>query len=119
MKKFLLLTMFFALFVTAPLFAMVQDVEVPEVDLTNVNVIIGILTPLITLLGTWLFKKVSSKITGVVTLVVVPVIAGLFTLVTQALTNTDMSWILQLLLGCSAVFLHQLYLYASGNATTS
>jgi len=100
-------------------FAFQDGTEVPQIDLTNVNTIIGILTPLLTLVATWLFKKVSDKITGVVTLVVVPVVAGLFTLITQWLTDTTLSWGLQLLLGCSAVFIHQLYLYVSGNANPS
>lgn len=118
MKKLFLLT--FMLFATTATFALafVQD-EVPQVDLTNVNVIVGILTPVVTLLATWLFKKFSTKITGTLTLLIVPVTAGLFTLITQALTKTDISWILQIALGAGATFLHQLYLYLTGKVTTS
>lgn len=91
-----------------PMYAIVQT-EVPEVDLSNPNTLIGILTPLITLGAVWALKKGIPAIQGIGTLVVVPVVAGIITALSNWLGDPNISWILQLLLGSASVFFHQIY----------
>ena len=107
--------MLFLLAIQSAMAVVLVQNDVPNVDLTSTNVIIGIVTPLVTLAATWLVKKISSKINGLLTLVIVPVVAGLFTLITQKLLDPGLSWVVQLLLGTASVFLHQVYLYLSGS----
>jgi hypothetical protein len=83
--------------------------EVPEVDLTNVNTLIAIAMPLLTLASTWLLKKIVPAITGVYTLVAVPVLAGVITLLAPLVVDESLPFVVQLLTGAGAVLLHQLY----------
>ena len=104
--KLILLTMLLAV---QGMFALTLIQDVPEVDLTNVNTLVAIVTPLVTLAATWLLKKILPFITGIKTLVVVPIVAGIFTLLSDLLITHDLSFIVQLVAGIGAVFIHQLY----------
>src|SRR5690606_20081485 len=104
--KLILLTFLLAV---QGMFALTLIQDVPEVDLTNVNTLVAIVTPLVTLAATWLLKKILPFITGIKTLVVVPIVAGIFTLLSDLLFTHDLSFIVQLVAGIGAVFIHQLY----------
>lgn len=99
--KFLLLAML--LVVSIP--AMAQNLDFQEP-----STIVLWVTPLITLAGTWLIKKLAPFVTGVVTLILVPILAAGITWLTAIITG-DASWTAQILAGTGAVLLHQLYEY--------
>lgn len=111
--KYLIMTLAMLAFTTVT-FALGQDV--PEVDLTSPTVILGILTPVLTLGAVWAAKKIIPSLQGIGTLIAVPVIAGLITLISNAFVDNDLSWILQLVLGMGSVFLNQFYRELNGNS---
>lgn len=101
-------------FVCVFAFASVQDI--PSVDLTNPDVIVGILTAVVTLVATWTAKKFMPFLTGTVTLVAVPILAGLIGLLTNYIMENDLSFLMKVLTGTGSVYLHQLYLNITGKA---
>lgn len=90
-------------------FGMVQEVEIPDVDLTNADTLVSILMPVLTLAAAWGAKKLLPFIKGTVTLIVVPVLAGLIGLLANWVAGTDLSMLMTVLTGSAAVLLHQLY----------
>lgn len=81
-----------------------------DLDFQEPSTIVLWLTPVITLGATWLLKKIAPFVTGIVTLMVVPLIAIGITWLTSIFTG-DASWTAQTLAGVGAVFLHQISLY--------
>ena len=113
--KYLIMTILM-LSVSAVALAMGQ--EVPEVDLSNTSILMGIATPFLTLAGVWVAKKFVPILKGTGTLLIaMPLMAGLITWLTSYIAGNDLSWILQLLLGSGSIFIHQLYYYMSGQAS--
>jgi hypothetical protein len=109
MKKFNYLIMTILLFLIPVIsFGMVQE-EVPNVDLSDPNVLIGLATAALTLAATWAVKKVIPVINGLGTLVAVALIAGAITALDKWMNVSDMAWGLQLGSGLLSVFLHQFY----------
>ena len=111
--KYLMMTVLM-LFVCSIGFAMSQDV--PEVDLTSPDVIVGLLQAVLTLAATWTAKRFLPFLTGTTTLIAVPVLAGLFTLLTDYVVANELSFFMKVLTGSGSVFLHQLYLNMTGKA---
>ena len=99
--KFFILTLL--LLIALPAMASNQDLDFKEP-----STIVLWLTPILTLAGTWLIKKVAPFVTGVVTLIVVPLMAAGITWLTSIVTG-DANWTAQILAGAGAVLLHQLY----------
>ena len=88
-------------------FGMVQ--EVPNVDLTDPSVLIGLATAGLTLAATWAVKKAMPVIKGIGTIVAATIIAGVITLISNWLNISDIGWGWQLLGGVASVFFHQVY----------
>ena len=107
MKQFKFLLLAFTLCIAMPAMAFTSN---QDLDFQEPSSIVLWLTPLITLGATWLIKKIAPYITGVVTLIVVPLIAAAITWLTNIITG-DASWAAQILAGCGAVLLHQFYEY--------
>ena len=103
--KFIILTML--LLASIPATAQNLDFKEP-------STIVLWLTPLLTLAATWLIKKVAPFVTGVVTLLVVPLLAALITWLTTIITG-DTEWLAQIFAGIGSVFVHQLYEYFKQN----
>lgn len=93
-------------FIMAPMFALAQGDD--AIDFGSATSVITWLMPVITLGVTWLVKKIAPFVSGIGTLIVVPLvstgIAYLGTLVTP-----ESSFLVSLLAGLGSVFLHQLY----------
>ena len=102
MKQFKFLILAFALCIAMPVMAFTNQ----DLDFKEPSSIVLWLTPVITLFATWLIKKVAPFISGVITLVLVPLIAAGITWLTSIITG-DASWVAQILAGTGAVLLHQ------------
>lgn len=67
------------------------------------------LTPVIVWLATYLMKKfVLPKIPGILILVLVPLISGALTWITNASMDVNLDWYLQVIYGLGAVFIDQI-----------
>lgn len=100
--KFILLLLAFAF---VPTLLMAQD---ETIDFGSATSVITWLMPVITLGATWLIKKIIPKITGTLTLIVVPLVStGIAYLGT--LVSDDSSFFINLLAGLGSVFLNQFY----------
>lgn len=104
--KFLLLAV--VLFIALPVMASTSVVQ--DLDFQEPSTIVLWLTPVLTLAGTWLIKKTAPFVTGVITLIIVPLLATGITWLTSIIAG-DASWTAQILAGVGAVFMHQLYEY--------
>ena len=83
--------------------------EVPNVDLGNTDVLIGLATAFLTALATQAVKKSISIIRKVGVLISATIIAGVITALSNWMNIGDMSWGLQLLSGLASVFLYEFY----------
>lgn len=101
--KFFILALLFlaAIPVTA------QDVAFEELNFQEPSNIVLWLTPLLTLAGTWLLKKIPA-VSGTITLIIVPIVAAGITWLSSIVTG-DANWTAQILAGSGAVLLHQFY----------
>lgn len=72
--------------------------------------IITLLTPLIVLIGTWIVRVIFYRLPGwAIVTIVVPVVSILVAVVNHLLVQPDLNFIYQVLYGCLAVLLHQIY----------
>lgn len=102
-KFIIVLLMFFTLGVSA------MGLQEDTVDYTVTTSWVLLLTPVIVLASTWLFKKLSPLVSGTVTLLVVAGLSGLLVAITSWIGDTNNTWWVQFLLGLGAVFINQLY----------
>ncbi len=99
-----------ALFVFQSMVLMFQAALPPDIWATLVPIIIGAATPFIVQGVTWVVVKYMPQITGWgVVGILVPIVAGAVTLVTNWITTTGPLWYAQLGLGLVAVFVNELY----------
>lgn len=106
------------LFLAISFTAFAQSSDIPNVDLTNTSVLIGILTPIVGYFVTLGVKKIIPAISGMYTIALTLVIAGVFTWVTSYIEANQLSWLGQLGMGLLAVVIDQVYYHLSGQAST-
>ena len=108
MKHFHLALLVVGLMLLASI-AVAQPVETAPTPAPDVlTTLIGILTPLVVYAGTAVAKWLMPKLTPVLIVsIVVPVLAGAVTLITQ-LAGGGGAWYVQMGLGLIAVFVHEL-----------
>lgn len=111
-KYFIMTTLM--LFVCSIGFAMTQDI--PTVDLKDPNMLLIIFTPMVSYFLTLGLKKILPKINGMYTIALTLVIAGLFTLVTNAMAG-ELSWGAQFGYGLLAIVIDQIYYQLSPKST--
>ena len=104
--KFFIMTI---LLLLIPIVSFGMTQEVPNVDLSDPSVLIGLATAGLTLAATWAVKKLLPVIKGIGTIVSATIIAGVITALSNWLNVSDIAWGWQLLGGVSSVFFHQVY----------
>ena len=90
-------------------FGMILQEEVPNVDLSDVNLLVGLATAVLTGLATQAVKKSIKVIRGVGVLISATIIAGIITALSNWMNAGDLSWGLQLIAGLASTFLYEFY----------